>query len=333
MASCPPSFAPMAHGEPGSLGPGGEGVVRPLAERPADRVDRREVDHVETHRGRRLEPLVRAVEGAGLPRLGLLVVLGPLGPGEELVPGGEQRGACGRRRSGSPGWGRSAPAVRTLAMAARTSSASTTSSRSSTCWPESRLLAAPRSRAAVCWVLGGLARSAAALNSALPSVQTSETSMPAGILISALCTQVSHGSLQPSTRKRPRPLGVQGDRRRPPVEAERGRRVHRHQLSPGRPGRSGRPTRSPRRGPRGRPGPGSGSTRRQRPWPGRRRPRPPATPIPPGSGRSARRARGGVMTTCEGSCAVAGAVSAVEWLGGTGRAGRSRVVAARGRDS
>ena len=29
--------------------------------------------------------------------------------------------------------------------------------------------------------------------------------MPAGILISALCTQVSHGSLQPSTRNVQRP--------------------------------------------------------------------------------------------------------------------------------
>jgi hypothetical protein len=34
----------------------------------------------------------------------------------------------------------------------------------------------------------------------LPSAQTSATSIPAGILISALWTQVSHGSLQPSTR-------------------------------------------------------------------------------------------------------------------------------------
>ncbi len=39
------------------------------------------------------------------------------------------------------------------------------------------------------------------MNSAFPSVQTRETSIPAGILISALCTQVSQGSLQPSTRK------------------------------------------------------------------------------------------------------------------------------------
>ena len=46
-----------------------------------------------------------------------------------------------------------------------------------------------------------VARSAEALNSVFPSVQTSSTSIPAGILISALCTQVSHGSLQPSTRK------------------------------------------------------------------------------------------------------------------------------------
>src|SRR5215211_6961539 len=39
----------------------------------------------------------------------------------------------------------------------------------------------------------------------MPSMHTNETSMPAGILISALCTQVSHGSLQPSTRNLHRP--------------------------------------------------------------------------------------------------------------------------------
>ena len=62
-------------------------------------------------------------------------------------------------------------------------------------------MAAPRSSAAV-WVdPAALARSAAAVKRALPSVQTRSTSIPAGILISALCTQVSHGSLQPSTRK------------------------------------------------------------------------------------------------------------------------------------
>ena len=118
-------------------------------------------------------------------------------------------------------------------MASRTSSASTTSSRSSTCWPEFRLLAAPRSRAAV-WVSpAAAARSAEAVNSVLPSVQTSSTSIPAGILISALCTQVSHGSLQPSTRKVHAPLAVQGDRGRPPVEAGRGGPVHaEHRLLP-----------------------------------------------------------------------------------------------------
>ena len=45
--------------------------------------------------------------------------------------------------------------------------------------------------------------------------------MPAGILISALCTQVSQGSLQPSTRNVHSPSLVARTDARPPVEAER----------------------------------------------------------------------------------------------------------------
>jgi len=56
-------------------------------------------------------------------------------------------------------------------------------------------------RAAACVSPSSSARPAASLNKVLPSVQTSPTSIPAGILISALWTHVSHGSLQPSTRK------------------------------------------------------------------------------------------------------------------------------------
>ncbi len=76
---------------PGIARARGQRVVRALAELVADRVDRRQVDHVEAHRRRRFEPLVRGVEGARLPGLGLLVELRTLGAGEELVPGGEQR--------------------------------------------------------------------------------------------------------------------------------------------------------------------------------------------------------------------------------------------------
>ena len=233
MVSWPPSSAPMAHGEPGSPGPGAQRVVGPLAELAADRVDRRQVDHVEAHGRGRLEALVRGVEGAGDPGLVLLVPLRTLGPGEELVPGGEQRRPPVDVDRVVRGGGDQLARSVAVPMASRTSSASTTSSRSSTCWPESRLLAAPRSRAAV-WVSpAAVARSAEAVNSVLPSVQTSSTSIPAGILISALCTQVSHGSLQPSTRKVHDPSRVQGDRGRPPVEAGRGGPVHaEHRLLP-----------------------------------------------------------------------------------------------------
>ena len=49
-AVCPPSAAPIAHGLPGSSGPGVERVVAALAEAAADRVDRRQVEDVEAHR-------------------------------------------------------------------------------------------------------------------------------------------------------------------------------------------------------------------------------------------------------------------------------------------
>ena len=45
------SASPIAHGEPGSSGPGGERVVAALAVGEADRVDRRQVDDVEAELG------------------------------------------------------------------------------------------------------------------------------------------------------------------------------------------------------------------------------------------------------------------------------------------
>ena len=92
MASWPPSRRRWPTASPGSDGPGFRVLFGPLRKAPADRMDRRQVDHVEAHRGGGLQPLVRGVEGAGLPGVGLLVVLGTLRAGEELVPGGEQRG-------------------------------------------------------------------------------------------------------------------------------------------------------------------------------------------------------------------------------------------------
>src|SRR6478735_5489702 len=48
IASWPPSLLPIAHGEPGSSGPG-QGVVGALAVDLADPPDRREVEDVEAH--------------------------------------------------------------------------------------------------------------------------------------------------------------------------------------------------------------------------------------------------------------------------------------------
>ena len=83
MAVWPPSAPPIAHGLPGSSGPGVEAVVRALAVGDADRVDGRQVDDVETHRRDR-----RQAGGGGAQRA-RLVRRGALGAREELVPGGE----------------------------------------------------------------------------------------------------------------------------------------------------------------------------------------------------------------------------------------------------
>ena len=92
MASWPPSAEPMAHGEPGSPGCGLQRVVPALAERRADRVDRRQVDDVEAHLRDRVQPPGR---GAQRPRHRVAaahrVDLDALGPREELVPGPVQR--------------------------------------------------------------------------------------------------------------------------------------------------------------------------------------------------------------------------------------------------
>ncbi len=67
---------------------GGFRVVRALAERPADRVDRRQVEHVEAHPDHVVEPGDDVVERTVAPRIGRGRAR------KELVPGGE---ACARR--------------------------------------------------------------------------------------------------------------------------------------------------------------------------------------------------------------------------------------------
>ena len=72
------------------VGPGVQGVVAALARGRADRVDRGEVDDVEAHACDRLEPLRGGAQRAGVPAAALLVVPGPLGPREDLVPRAEE---------------------------------------------------------------------------------------------------------------------------------------------------------------------------------------------------------------------------------------------------
>jgi hypothetical protein len=67
-----------------------EGVVRPLAVDAADRVHRRQVDHVEAHRSHGGQPLGSRAQRAGYHRA-LLVDARALGAREELVPGADQR--------------------------------------------------------------------------------------------------------------------------------------------------------------------------------------------------------------------------------------------------
>ena len=71
---------------PGVAGLGIERVVASLAVESTDRVDGREVEHLEPHRGDGGDALRRRAEGAALDRA-VLEPLGALGAGEELVPG------------------------------------------------------------------------------------------------------------------------------------------------------------------------------------------------------------------------------------------------------
>ena len=69
IASCPPSAAPMAHGLPTSSALRVERVVAALAARAADRVDGREVEHVEAHALHVGQPGLAVGEGAVALRL------------------------------------------------------------------------------------------------------------------------------------------------------------------------------------------------------------------------------------------------------------------------
>ena len=167
----------------------------------ADRVDRRQVDDVEAHRGRRLEPGVGGVEGAGDPAAVLLVEDGALGAREELVPGREQRRRpVDEDRVVGAGGDQLAGAVRPHQLADLV--------RQHLVQPDLELVVPAGQQ------VGGLAQRAppprqspaarrgrgARPGSPRPSATTRWVSMPAGILISALWTQVAHGSDHPSTR-------------------------------------------------------------------------------------------------------------------------------------
>ena len=84
-------------GRAGVVGPGGERVVGALAVDLADRVDRRQVDHVEAHRGHALQPLGRGLEVAAGDLAGVRVAGRALGAREELVPAAVERPRRGRR--------------------------------------------------------------------------------------------------------------------------------------------------------------------------------------------------------------------------------------------
>ena len=94
-------------GRPGITGARLQGVVRALPERGADRVDRRQVDHVEAHRRRRLEPGVGGVERARDP-LALRRCGAPPPSGGRTRTRRRTAPCVGRRRPGSPGSARSA---------------------------------------------------------------------------------------------------------------------------------------------------------------------------------------------------------------------------------
>ena len=92
IASWPPSGEPIAHGEPGSPAPACSDVVGALAGGGPDRVDRRQVDHVEPHVRDRLQAAGGAAQRPAerLPAAHR-VDLDPFGAREEFIPGPVER--------------------------------------------------------------------------------------------------------------------------------------------------------------------------------------------------------------------------------------------------
>ena len=196
--SWPPSVEPIAHGDPGSRSPGVQRVVGSLAVLAADRVDGRQVEHVEAHGGDIRQSLGGRAERAALDRA-VLQALGALRAGEELVPGADAgalaldeqlvrrrrrsraTSAGGRRRtrrSRDPGRCRGRPRRRRIGS--RRAAAAPSSARRSAIGRPFSLTARSNSRA--------------------PVSRMSGTSTPAAIFSSAACSQVAKSSANASNR-------------------------------------------------------------------------------------------------------------------------------------
>ena len=135
-ASWPPSLPPIAYGEPGSSRAGDERVVAALAVLDADRVDRREVEHVEAELGEPRHLRLDRLEAAERAR-------------EQLVPGAEAGARRGRPRA--PAAGRSV--VAPWRSAARSTAAHSSCPSAASCLAASGMSASSRTRSACSIVL------------------------------------------------------------------------------------------------------------------------------------------------------------------------------------
>ena len=217
MASCPPSAAPIAQGEPGSLGSGVERVVRALAVRSSDRVDRRQVEDVEAHRGDRGQPLGGGAEGAALPGAVGVQRRRPRSAGRTRTRRRRRR-ACARPGSSATAWRSRArraggPADRRECRVGRDGEGIVCGSvrigqslgdlRSAAC--------------ALAW--GGSCPSRRGRAGLGAQRSITSTSTPAAIFSSAACGQVAKSSAYASTRNVQAPRARPGRRRPPAVGA------------------------------------------------------------------------------------------------------------------
>ncbi len=169
---------------------GVQGVVRALAERRADRVDRREVEDVEAHLGHGGQAFHRAAEGPdwGPRRAQRVERARPRSGGNELVPGAEE-GAAARCTTR----GYRAVAV-TCSRSGCRSIREWTSGAFAASRPRHRrdrdLPQRARHRRSAAERLPAGTTSAARSNSRAPSSHMSSTSWPRGILMAASCHQV-----------------------------------------------------------------------------------------------------------------------------------------------